>query len=436
MSGHADSLHGMHIAQRSVPQYKLFVSVPLQRSHRLISLAYGLFNVIYGVLFIVCDQHPSRNDEKAHWLRAMQIMSGHPRSVADPGSASRFGGIGQDGVFTDFSNTAVYSPLVYFPSLFSGGDYRTACIFTLLFCTVITSVAILLCGGMGPLMAVSAMLPTVFLSYSFPSADSITTAIAFLFIGAVFYCRDNPSPGALAMLTFISVALGCTKSTNTALLLLLPLVIKRNSPFKSWNWMSVFIPLLAAVVPALLWQHAIRAIAPGTKTISEMRDTEFRIVSEPWRFLQSIGRTLINPLDKSQEGVENVTRNIELLTGSQYTILPLTVMAPILLAYVLVAIYAINRIRLSYAGNAIVLCSLAAFYVLTCAAMLVTWKGDVGGYAEGMQSRYFVPCLPILPLIFHNSFTLEYTKKYFQIVCASLILITYIGMFFAHALNS
>ena len=403
------------------------------RNNIELALAYWTLTLVYGVIFLCADQRPSRNDEGAHWARAMQILSGHIKPVASATVEGRFGAVSDDGRFRDFSNTSVYNPVVYLPSLLSGRNYFAACILTLICSVTITSVAILLSREMSALIAVSALLPTVFLSYLYPSADSLTTAFAFLFFAVIWYVRgkDGVSFLDVTALAMSALVLGCAKPTTLALLVLLPLAISSNRRLVT-EWLKLLPAVVCALVPAVAWEGVVSSVAPGVKSLEEMADTRNTLLANPSSMLLTLWKTLINPLDNSVEPHENIARNIQLLNGSEFTVLPMSTMVPILLVFVLVAVRTIQKLDIDGIDRTFAVLTCAAVYVLTTLAMIMTWKGQPGGYAEGMQSRYFTILMPIVPLVFPPVVKITAGGKRFFRLCIVLVLITYVGMFFAH----
>ncbi|MCH3975788.1 MAG: DUF2142 domain-containing protein [Bifidobacterium tibiigranuli] len=440
--------HPLHASGRSVPDARpIRPALPVRapwRNSIATGCAYIVFTLIYGVLFIMFDKAPAQNDGANQWLRALQVASGQIRAIPNPADPSQFGGLDAAGHFQAFNNTAAYSPFLYFPSLLGTGNYMTASIMTLVSCALITGFAIAISAELSSLLAISALLPTAFLSYLFPTADAVTNAIAFLFIGFVFMLRRSTRHRhwVLLGLTIAAFLLGCTKPTSLALLIILPLGIAPRAVTppavappakrKAAAYAALALPALCAVIPALLWQHAVRMIAPGAKSLSEMSGISHQLMAHPWLLVRTIIKSSVNPLNHSVESVDNIGRNVELAVGSQDTMLPLTIMAPILLAFVLVGLQTAHQLNLRVPEKLTAFASVAVFFSLICLAMILIWVGKLGGYAEGMQGRYFVPCLPLVMLFMPTAGMHAQDSARLNRIVAALIAITYIGMFVAH----
>jgi uncharacterized membrane protein len=393
---------------------------------------YFVFTSLCGMALILFDRRPSRNDEGQHWRRACQIASGQLRALPNPANPAQYGSIDAHGGFLQFNNTAVYSPFLYFPSALAPGRYHIASALTLLCCAALTALAIALSGRLAMLMAMAALMPTVFLSYLYPTADAVNTSVALLFIGLTLHLKGSGRRWLwiLAALTACAAMLGATKPTNLALLVLLAVCLKRGDALRN---ALLALPALAALAPALLWHHATRMIAPGVKDVAGVAAAQHQLLSHPVLLLESIGRSLVQPLDVSTvEGGSNITRNVQLVTGSEFALLPLPVMAPILVAFVLAGIGAARHAPCSmrWAAGA----ALCAFLALTVLAMVSTWLGTPGGYAEGMQSRYFAPVLPLAAMLMPGGGLRIYDERRLNMDIMGLTALTYAGLLLAHLL--
>lgn len=400
--------------------------------------SYLLLTLLSGILMILFDRNPARNDEYAHWCRVKGLLSGQVHALADPNGGEGWGGI-IDGTFQVFNNTAVNSPFVYWPSLLSGGDYRAACMLTLCAAALTTAIAIALAGDLGCLIAGTAILPMVFYSYLYPTADAITNSYAMLYIGYILYLCRKERLGAVdyVVLTVASVLLGQIKSTCLVLVLLLivPALRRRGA-----ERLLFAIPMIGAGVSAVLWMRTVKDIVPAPAAVSGERLEALReaMMQNPLLMLKSMVITLFQPLDYSGETVNglevNSQRNMQLFAGSESPQLGMAVMLPVLCATALLFLAGAQRNRFRAVDRVVCGVVCVAFFGLTCVAMVLTWSGELGGYAGGIQTRYFIPVLPLVGLMVPDLVQIRNRHKF--IACVDvLVALSYCGLVGVHCVS-
>lgn len=164
--------------------YKIFATI---------EFGYFALSTIAGVILILFDRRPSRNDFDAHWSRAQQVASFQFLSTPDPSGSGDYGAISADGYFVPFNNTAINSPFAYLPSMLSGGHLRVACALTLIVAVGFTTLAIHIAGQYKTLILGIAVLPIVFFSYLYPTADAMTNSFSLLFVAQILYLLQKES---------------------------------------------------------------------------------------------------------------------------------------------------------------------------------------------------------------------------------------------------
>ena len=400
--------------------------------------SYLLLMLFTGVPMVLFDRNPSRNDQGAHWYRVEGLLAGNLHAVADPNGGEGWGGI-VDGAFQTFNNTAVNSPFVYWPSLFSGGDYRTACLLTLCAASLTTAVGIALAGELGCCIAGTAILPMVYFSYLYPTADAVTNSYALLYIGYILHLHGKERLGVIdyVMLTVASVLLGQIKSTCLVLVLLLIVPAVRQHGVRR---IAFVIPAVGAVVSAGLWMLTVRDVVPAPETMSgvELESLKSAMLRNPLLLVESMAVTLFQPLDFSDETsgdrLVNPQRNLQLFTGAENTQLSMTIMVPLLFAVALLFLMGAQRNRLRAVERTVCAMVCVAFFALTCAAMVLTWSGDPGGYAGGIQTRYIIPVIPLVALLIPELVQVENLRK-FLIAVAVLVILSYCGIVGVHCMD-
>ena len=200
------------------------------------AILYLVLSLIAGCILVQWDARPATNDAEQHWNRAYLISQGQFVAQENPQNKGHFGGY-INNEFVEFNNTAVNSPVCYFPSWFSNGRYKLACFLTLLISALITASAILLSGAFAPIIMAISLLPMVFLSYLYPTADAMTNSISLLFVSSILHyysMKRKPSWIEIAPLILLGSVVGLVKITCIILLLflLLPLNSLRKSTGK------------------------------------------------------------------------------------------------------------------------------------------------------------------------------------------------------------
>lgn len=412
---------------------------PLRRYTTLPAI-YMALTLACGLAMIFWDRNPARNDATPHWLRVRMLLRGQifpVRNPADP-SSDQWGAV-IDGTFHAFNNTVINSPVAYWPSLLSGGNERAACILTLAVATLTTGAAMLLARDFQMLIAAAAILPMTFLSYIYPTADAMTNSLSFLFIGLLLYCMQQPRPTWVHWTALCAAAalLGQVKITCALLALLSFALIRRpggrrpqaaaqsqqgvrqvpphhrqvRQPMREASGHSIaarnlltILPPLCALASSWAWNANFAAItsAPSKVSSAEYQELRHYALTHPLDTLKSIVVTMFAPLDASQERIDgelvNPRRNLQLFAGSEKTQLGPFTMVPLLFAVALLVLYTASIRRIRHAAALWLDAAIClAFFAMTCLAMLTSWAGAIGGYADGMQSRY---CIPIAPLLF------------------------------------
>ncbi|KAB8288610.1 hypothetical protein DSM100688_0612 [Bifidobacterium ramosum] len=388
-----------------------------------LELLYGMVTVVSGLILICNDRYPARNDRGTHWRRAQQIASGQWLPQPSPDGRDLWGWYNPDGVFEAFNNTAVNSPFAYYPSLVAGfirqHDFALASVVTLLCSTIAVIAAIRLAGSARYAVAAVALLPTVFFSFTFPTADAVTNAVSLLIMAYVFRCRQCSRLTWPHIIGLSVLAVACCLSKSTCVMLLLPVVMlgfaadpdaeEGRRRFRC-DW-RVLIPAACGSAAFLAWTSRIGDIPPligSNFDLAQYQEAKRLLLGHPADFVRTLWVTLIQPLDLNAEfDRHNMARNLQLFTGTEDTMLPNSVMLCVLLACVLLALKGSGFTRMLLPSDrAALVLTVIGFYVLTCAAMMLVGRGVVltadrlGTYADGMQSRYFVPVLvPLLALL-------------------------------------
>lgn len=400
-----------------------------------VPLLYWVGAVASGCILIFCGKQHCFNDVMAHWARILQIRAGN----IIPVFSSEYPDwmiYRNHGEIITFNNTAVNAPFVYFPSLLVRGDFLVSSVATLICSATIIAVAIWVAKSYANIILAIAILPTTFFSMIFPTADAITNSYCLLFIAVILglYQRESSLRyGHIALLCVMGVLLGQVKITCSIIaLFVLFLLPKARGCAKK---IALALPVLSAFASMWLWRVRTSqiAVAPNRVSLEKTHELEEQLLQSPWKIFPLIGRSLFEPMDFDTEKINgqlvNSRRNLQFFTGTEEIQLPLIVMAPVLIAIMVLLIVhmsykSINRLQVGLIAIIIVL-----YYVLSCVAMSITWVGDIDVYASGLQNRYFIPILPLAALLLPNFIRSEYiNRRTLAISVAALTAFSYIAI--------
>lgn len=406
-------------------------------------LCYLAITWVVGGLIAVFDRNPSRPDWTAHWYRVLQLLNGQWLAEPDPSGSGMYGSIistdsqrsfstqlfGNDAPdFVAFSNTAINSPYTYWPSLLADGHYVRASLITLICCSIMIAMAIYFAGQWKHAMLAAALLPTTLLSMTFPTSDAVSNATAFLFIGLVLsgWQKGTITWPYILGLTLVAIALGQSKVTfNIFILLLVPLIIR-----KIW----FLIPFLVSPISYLSWSRWLTNVPPsGAITVNEYHAGIHDYLTHPWKLLTTDFISFFSPLDMTGDA-NDLRRNIQLVTGSEgNTLLPLGVMAPMAVAFVLLIL--IDRQVDGRMQKVIIIVTLALFYTATVTALVLSFSGvNPGRGAVGLQSRYFICAFPLLAMVIPRIGIHFDSQKRVSILITACVVWVYFGLLLAHLL--
>ncbi|WP_163228097.1 glycosyltransferase family protein [Bifidobacterium choloepi] len=407
------------------------------RNFWILPLAYFILTVTAGVPLSLWDTGKADfNDAAAHWERVSMILAGHIVPSISPGNSEYVGYTTSSG-FVTLNNTAINSPFLYWPSLLSGGRQQVASVLTLVLSAAVIAVAIWLAQRFQILLFAAAILPATFLMMIYPTADAVTDSTSFLFIGLVLFLLQQPQLRwhHWVALCAVSVMLGQIKMTAIVLILLVLLLIRKLSGWKKF-WLMA--PVMLAATSSWLWSRQVSWFAPAPFMVSYADYTKLKweCVQQPWAWITSIFKTAFMPLNLSTENVNgipvNAQRNLTLFTATEGTQLGNVTMVPVLFAIVLLTLYSASLAHLrSWFSNGIAAVVLVGFFVATVTALLISWTGSIGGYAWGMQFRYFLPVIPVAFLLIPRFFRCD-RPKFLLWFCGALIAWSYIGTVIAH----
>lgn len=133
--------------------------------------------------------------------------------------------------------------------------------------------------------------------------------------------------------------------------------------------------------------------------------------------------------EKINGQLANSKRNLQFFTETEEIQLPLIVMAPVLIAIMMLLIVHMSYKIINKMQVELIVLIILLYYVLSCVAMSITWVGNVDVYASGLQNRYFIPVLPLAALLLPNFIRDEnINRRVLAISVAALTAFSYIAI--------
>jgi hypothetical protein len=250
-------------------------------------------------------------------------------------------------------------------------------------------------------LAATALVPVaVFQSASSLSHDAVTTAVAILVVSSALRALDPPARATTRALVIeaaaLSALLGMCKPVYIVIAgcYLLPLLGSRERRARSWG----LAPAAAlGVLVTVVWNEVVGDLWRTDSTYFGIRPNpaarRHELLTAPWHFAADAIRTVPDQMWEWIKGLVGV--------GPSVTNWPTVA---IVLAAVLFVVVALQHDRdeptpLSLSQRGLVLLLFLVGVALVFAANYVYWTTPGSDTVNGVQARYFVPLLALLPVV-------------------------------------
>ncbi|HEY9810329.1 MAG TPA: DUF2142 domain-containing protein [Halomicronema sp.] len=317
-------------------------------------------------------------------------------------------------LFVSFPNTAIYSPIPYFPQALGMAMGRIlqkppivliylGRLSNLLTWTSLIYLTIKIIPFYKWLIFLLALTPMSLFQASSLSADAFTNGISFLFIATILSFTFAPfkflKTKNILILGILAILLGLSKSAYFSLLFLFLIIpiSKLETPRKYWTTFALL--LTTSLTSVVGWSILVKkALYVPLNSIAQVYPNQqlSHIFNHPLEFIN----TLVNSiLTYGQYGIEQFIGRL----GWLDTVLPpfLITFYTILLLIVSITSYH-KQILLSVWQKAIFLLILILNALLIATALYLTWTPVGAKLIEGVQGRYFLPISPLFFLLFYN----------------------------------
>ena len=420
-----------------------------------------LLSLIFGIVFIFVKPVFEGWDESAHYYKAAQLAKlnitpqkfnnqvGYFFSPAEVLSVDQSSGraIDENGnIFISLANTGVYPPVSYIPAavtiwaanLLKLSPLKIVPVIRLinLFAWIfIIYTAISITPVYKKTMLIVALMPLSLLLASIISADTICNAFAFLFTALILKYAYTDTvqlvPKNIFILFITAILLVMTKGYFFLLLLFLLIPVKKFISQKFYAG-SLFLVIFLPLIIILLWTYSnINYVVPlreGVDQAAQFKD----ILKNPLIFLsylpEQLYRTIFMPLieiDIVNNAVSGMLMNnhdyikyiISSLISGKITILDALknwsfmekAISLLTFGFYFVFMLVISlsegkkEINISIKNKLILLFIYLATFIYVSFGIYLNWTPYGAKEIIGIQSRYFIPILPITLLFFYNN---------------------------------
>lgn len=393
-----------------------------------------IISLITGILYMMVIPIGLVPDEKNHFLRAYEISEGHIISDKNKdGIGGRVLPIETSNAITDtteytyndliehakvkksdvqefitFGNTSLYSFICYIPqtigiltakilnlsiieSSYLGRIFNFAVWISLMY----FSIKYIPCYK--KLIAFISLLPITLQEAISLSPDALTIAVAIALVSFVLYMiktkKGKMTKIELAIMSVLAIIMSLCKIVYLPLCLLLYLIPYERFQSKKDKYIKLGLLSFSVIAINIIWliiasQYLVE-FRPGVNSAEQVMG----ILSNPFKYIQIIANTIIQKSDFyifSMLGKNLECFNIDL----PYFYFLITF---ILLVYILqkeVQDYTLNKISTKYGAIFVLVCTILLIFT----SLYVQWTkvGDL--IIDGVQGRYFIPILPLLPI--------------------------------------
>jgi uncharacterized membrane protein len=346
--------------------------------------------------------------------------------------------------FIDFPNTAMYSPVSYFPqslsifilrifhlsplSLFYG-----ARIFTLLFWILGISCAIRLMPFYKWSFAFIALLPMSLFVNMAISADVVTNLLSFILIAYILklaYSEPSISTKNGIVICFLTVLLASAKIFYTPLILMILIIPKKKFPSNKAYYTQLATLVLVSFGTVLFWSKIMNSLyLPYRLYNTEFRDKltlfECADMQGQTQYILSHGTYLWHVFVNSMKhSFDMYFQGFIGTFGWLDTKLPLWLVNSSYTVLFIAAITDGNRdIQVKPVHKIIFLAGSIITISLVLLSQHLTWDCVGGDIISTLQGRYFIPLFPLFFMLWYNS-----KFNYSKIVVPLIVIFSFISL--------
>lgn len=378
-----------------------------------------------------------------------QIIDG-VKWVDNPSDYKKFSNLPLNGrqLEYNFSNTAVYSPVSYLPSIFGfklaelfnlriGPTIYMARFASLLFYVTLVTFVIRSMAAIRAkwIIFAVALVPMAVFQSGTITGDTVTIALAITIVGIVIKSliqKTQLSKSEFILLTFSLLLLPLAKPSYLFLTLIGLLVPASSLPIKKYA--RYFIPLiiLLGVVLFALWQYKTRymsnapkwiiaGVVPWWEAIDSSKQIKF-VIHNPFTYLHAFARSLILADNEYFNGMFGKM-------GFDYVQVPATAIVASFLSIV-AAVLGSEKFDFTKKGGLIVLAAIAMSVSAVFGILYLTITSVGFTTIQGVQGRYLFPILPAV--VFLCAYTIKarinHSKSGYKNLIRTIIALSFISL--------
>jgi len=328
--------------------------------------------------------------------------------------------------FMDFPNTSYYSPVSYLPQALSlfvlrqfdcsvGFLYNVSRLFVFLVWVMFMFFVIRLLPVHKWLFTLLLLLPmSLYMAVSF-SADTVTNILTLLLIASILrlaFGKKEITKKDMLLILLIGVLLAFTKIIYINLLILLLLIPSANFGSKKYKYLVVSGIFLVSFLLAVFWSGVImryyityQDYNPGIRVfVTVHKDADYYaqkeyLLNHPLHFFKVVYNSII------------VHKQFYLLSYVGHfgtymdTPMPLWFLYVSLAVIILTAFTERVNLVLSFRVKVVLFLTALCTYSFLVLSQHLTWNKIGNDNIEALQGRYLVPILPLVFMLFNNSWS-------------------------------
>jgi len=418
--------------------------------------------MILGLLFMFTTPMFRGQDETLHFYRAYEVSLGYSVSDFSDGQGGRLLPASLEKItlpdvteityadtakalnqklepekvrFIDFPNSALYSPVVYYPQSFGIWLARAlgfgplvmayfGRFFNLLVWAILMTLALQILFFGKRMLFLLALTPMSLFTVASLSCDGITNALSFLYISYVLYLtfgkEHRASPIQIAFLILLSIGISLAKIVYMPLCLIC-LIIPASKFGGIKKWIAMICVIIATSVAFnLAWltqamKFLVTNVVPGVNANMQIA----YIIGHPLQFASNILYTLSQQLNFY----------VQSFFGGSLGWFDIPVHTWIVLVFTLALLFIAvcdNKYNVKFTINKKIML-FATFIVISLlifASIYIQYNRVQSAVIDGIQGRYFMPIILLLLALFNNNkIKLEISEKTFNFSLAAGIIL-------------
>ncbi len=338
-----------------------------------------------------------------------------------------------------FPGSARYSPLVYLPQstalaisnviglpLLLG--FFLAKLAGLLFQTAAIAYSIRIAPKGKWIFFILGLLPITIVQSAAVSADPVTTSISFLFIATVLklaLSTKTISNKHISLLSCFVIALGLVKPAYLPLAAILLLIPINHKSFRKWkNLLRLAIPMAIATLPGIIWLMATSFIQDNySHGVDPAAQKQF-VTNNPISFLVSLFNTYLT--DAQPKLYRTLLGNFVWDSAPVPFLFMIITAITIVMSAMLTSVREVKQ-RLTPLIKVVTLSTSALLIIVISLGLYIYYTPPEQDSIMGLQSRYFIPFMPLILLPLAVNIPYE-NQKVLKKIAVSLLLV---GLFVA-----